>query len=151
MFLLKCEQSFWTGWWRFQRNINLFRTPFILLFHMLTDSCLRLLLAGGSYNLLVFLACLLPRTNFYFYCFCFISAQTCVGLLLKMMIQACSLLCRKYEEICPPNAEDFCYVTDNTFTKEEVSMPFSFVIIYCFDVCFPFTPFMDMECKVSPC
>ncbi|KAF2324313.1 hypothetical protein GH714_012270 [Hevea brasiliensis] len=28
--------------------------------------------------------------------------------------------CIKYEEINPPNVEDFCYITDNTYTKEEV-------------------------------
>ncbi|PON46889.1 Cyclin [Trema orientale] len=27
---------------------------------------------------------------------------------------------RKYEEITPPHVEDFCYITDNTYTKEEV-------------------------------
>ncbi|MBA0810018.1 hypothetical protein Gohar_002040 [Gossypium harknessii] len=27
---------------------------------------------------------------------------------------------RKYEEITPPNVEDFCYITDNTYTKDEV-------------------------------
>ena len=27
---------------------------------------------------------------------------------------------RKYEEISPPNSEDFCYITDNTYTKQEV-------------------------------
>lgn len=28
--------------------------------------------------------------------------------------------CRKYEEITPPNVEDFCYITDNTYTKQEI-------------------------------
>lgn len=27
---------------------------------------------------------------------------------------------RKYEEISPPHVEDFCYITDNTYKKEEV-------------------------------
>ncbi|GAU22853.1 hypothetical protein TSUD_282200 [Trifolium subterraneum] len=27
---------------------------------------------------------------------------------------------RKYEEICAPKAEEFCYVTDNTYSKEQV-------------------------------
>ncbi|KAG4931350.1 hypothetical protein JHK86_048311 [Glycine max] len=27
---------------------------------------------------------------------------------------------RKYEEIKPPEVEDFCYITDNTYSKEEV-------------------------------
>jgi hypothetical protein len=29
-------------------------------------------------------------------------------------------LSRKYEEISPPNVEDFCYITDNTYMKQEV-------------------------------
>ena len=28
--------------------------------------------------------------------------------------------CSKYEEISPPNVEDFCYITDNTYTKQEL-------------------------------
>lgn len=28
---------------------------------------------------------------------------------------------RKYEEICPPQVEEFCYITDNTYFKDEVS------------------------------
>lgn len=27
---------------------------------------------------------------------------------------------RKYEEIHPPHVEDFCYITDNTYTKEDI-------------------------------
>lgn len=27
---------------------------------------------------------------------------------------------RKYEEISPPHVEEFCYITDNTYKKEEV-------------------------------
>ena len=30
------------------------------------------------------------------------------------------MICRKYEEISPPHTEDFCYITDNTYTKQEV-------------------------------
>ena len=33
---------------------------------------------------------------------------------------------RKYEEICAPQVEEFCYITDNTYTREEVGHnPFS--------------------------
>ncbi|GJV43512.1 G2/mitotic-specific cyclin C13-1-like protein [Tanacetum coccineum] len=31
-----------------------------------------------------------------------------------------SYIDRKYEEITPPQTEDFCYITDNTYTKQEV-------------------------------
>lgn len=27
---------------------------------------------------------------------------------------------REYEEITPPHVDDFCYITDNTYTKDEV-------------------------------
>jgi hypothetical protein len=41
--------------------------------------------------------------------------------LLSMFINC--LFCfgsRKYEEIKPPEVEDFCYITDNTYSREEV-------------------------------
>lgn len=34
------------------------------------------------------------------------------------------ILYRKYEEIVPPHVEDFCYITDNTYDKQEVSIFF---------------------------
>ena len=37
--------------------------------------------------------------------------------------------CSKYEEISPPNVEDFCYITDNTYTKQEVCV----YILECFE------------------
>jgi len=37
---------------------------------------------------------------------------------------------RKYEEISPPHVEDFCYMTDNTYTMEEVSV--YFFLFFCF-------------------
>ena len=27
---------------------------------------------------------------------------------------------RKYEEICAPQVEEFCYITDNTYFRDEV-------------------------------
>ena len=29
---------------------------------------------------------------------------------------------RKYEEICAPQVEEFCYITDNTYFKDEVDV-----------------------------
>jgi len=37
---------------------------------------------------------------------------------------------RKYEEIKPPEVEDFCYITDNTYSKEEV------IIVICLSLVF---------------
>lgn len=40
------------------------------------------------------------------------------------LINCCfdNVTCRKFEEITPPHVEDFCYMTDNTYTKEEVCL-----------------------------
>ncbi|KAL1200928.1 Cyclin-A3-4 [Cardamine amara subsp. amara] len=35
-------------------------------------------------------------------------------------VSAMLIASRKYEEIGPPKVEDFCYITDNTFTKQDV-------------------------------
>ncbi|XP_058081114.1 putative cyclin-A3-1 isoform X1 [Magnolia sinica] len=39
---------------------------------------------------------------------------------LQLLGVSCMLIASKYEEISPPHVEDFCYITDNTYTKEEV-------------------------------
>ena len=31
---------------------------------------------------------------------------------------------RKYEEVCAPQVEEFCYITDNTYLKDEVCVFF---------------------------
>ncbi|KAJ8755854.1 hypothetical protein K2173_024399 [Erythroxylum novogranatense] len=39
---------------------------------------------------------------------------------LQLLGITCMLIASKYEEICAPRVEDFCFITDNTYTKEEV-------------------------------
>ncbi|KAL3326227.1 hypothetical protein AABB24_037092 [Solanum stoloniferum] len=39
---------------------------------------------------------------------------------LQLLGVSCMLVASKYEEISPPHVEDFCYITDNTYTREEV-------------------------------
>ncbi|CAN0905538.1 CYCA3-4 [Linum grandiflorum] len=39
---------------------------------------------------------------------------------LQLIGVSSMLIASKYEEITPPNVDDFCYITDNTYTKEEV-------------------------------
>ncbi|VVA92767.1 unnamed protein product [Arabis nemorensis] len=39
---------------------------------------------------------------------------------LQLVGVSAMLIASKYEEISPPKVEDFCYITDNTFTKQEV-------------------------------
>ncbi|XP_022154959.1 cyclin-A2-4-like isoform X2 [Momordica charantia] len=39
---------------------------------------------------------------------------------LQLLGITCMLIASKYEEICAPRVEDFCFITDSTYTKEEV-------------------------------
>ncbi|KAJ7553456.1 hypothetical protein O6H91_06G098800 [Diphasiastrum complanatum] len=39
---------------------------------------------------------------------------------LQLLGVACMLIAAKYEEICAPQVEEFCYITDNTYCREEV-------------------------------
>ncbi|XP_027331498.1 cyclin-A2-2-like [Abrus precatorius] len=39
---------------------------------------------------------------------------------LQLVGVTCMLLASKYEEICAPRVEEFCFITDNTYTKAEV-------------------------------
>ncbi|CAK7347477.1 unnamed protein product [Dovyalis caffra] len=39
---------------------------------------------------------------------------------LQLLGVSAMLIASKYEEINPPHVEDFCYITDNTYTKEEM-------------------------------
>jgi len=39
---------------------------------------------------------------------------------LQLLGVACMMIAAKYEEICAPQVEEFCYITDNTYLKDEV-------------------------------
>ncbi|KAM7514393.1 hypothetical protein LguiA_003976 [Lonicera macranthoides] len=39
---------------------------------------------------------------------------------LQLLGVSSMLIASKYEEIHPPHVEDFCYITDNTYTKEDI-------------------------------
>ncbi|XP_038902412.1 cyclin-A1-1-like [Benincasa hispida] len=39
---------------------------------------------------------------------------------LQLLGVDCMMIASKYEEICAPQVEEFCYITDNTYFKEEV-------------------------------
>ncbi|OAY80470.1 Cyclin-A1-1 [Ananas comosus] len=41
---------------------------------------------------------------------------------LQLLGVSCMLIAAKYEEICAPQVEEFCYITDNTYFKDEVPM-----------------------------
>ncbi|TVU34145.1 hypothetical protein EJB05_15974, partial [Eragrostis curvula] len=39
---------------------------------------------------------------------------------LQLLGVACMLIAAKYEEICAPQVEEFCYITDNTYFRDEI-------------------------------
>ncbi|CAI9755630.1 unnamed protein product [Fraxinus pennsylvanica] len=39
---------------------------------------------------------------------------------LQLLGVTCMLIASKYEEICAPRVDEFCFITDNTYAKEEV-------------------------------
>ncbi|CAK9185471.1 unnamed protein product [Ilex paraguariensis] len=39
---------------------------------------------------------------------------------LQLLGVTCMLIASKYEQVCAPSAEEFCFITDNTYTKGEV-------------------------------
>ncbi|XP_011629119.1 cyclin-A3-1 isoform X2 [Amborella trichopoda] len=50
----------------------------------------------------------------------FLSSNAIKRQRLQLLGVSCMLIASKYEEISPPHVEDFCYITDNSYTKEEV-------------------------------
>ncbi|KAL4588643.1 hypothetical protein LXL04_001535 [Taraxacum kok-saghyz] len=50
----------------------------------------------------------------------FLSSHSLSRNKLQLLGVSCMLVASKYEEISPPQAEDYCYITDNTYTKQEV-------------------------------
>ncbi|CAN6542499.1 unnamed protein product [Malus baccata var. baccata] len=49
---------------------------------------------------------------------------------LQLLGVACMMIASKYEEICAPQVEEFCYITDNTYFKDEVLQMESDVLNY---------------------
>ena len=50
----------------------------------------------------------------------FLSCEVAPRRKLQLVGITCMLVAAKYEEIYAPQIEDFCYITDNTYTREEV-------------------------------
>ncbi|XP_028802371.1 cyclin-A2-1-like [Neltuma alba] len=50
----------------------------------------------------------------------FLSISLTTKQKLQLVGVACMLIASKYEEICAPRVEDFCFITDNTYTRDEV-------------------------------
>ncbi|TKY56116.1 Cyclin-A1-1 protein [Spatholobus suberectus] len=49
---------------------------------------------------------------------------------LQLLGVSCMMIASKYEEICAPQVEEYCYITDNTYLKEEVLQMESAVLNY---------------------
>ncbi|KAJ8762900.1 hypothetical protein K2173_023029 [Erythroxylum novogranatense] len=49
---------------------------------------------------------------------------------LQLLGVACMMIASKYEEICAPQVEEFCYITDNTYFRDEVLEMESAVLNY---------------------
>ncbi|KAL8141231.1 hypothetical protein V2J09_007252 [Rumex salicifolius] len=49
---------------------------------------------------------------------------------LQLLGIACMMIAAKYEEICAPQVEEYCYITDNTYLKDEVLHMESAVLNY---------------------
>ncbi|VFQ86833.1 unnamed protein product [Cuscuta campestris] len=50
----------------------------------------------------------------------FLSMKAITRQNLQLLGVSSMLIAAKYEEISPPHVEDFCYITDNTYSKDEV-------------------------------
>ena len=50
----------------------------------------------------------------------FLSCEVAPRRKLQLVGITCMLVAAKYEEIYAPQIEDFCYITDNTYTRDEV-------------------------------
>lgn len=59
---------------------------------------------------------------------------------LQLLGVSCMLIASKYEEVCPPHVEEFCYITDNTYTRDEMlSMERKILIFLNFEMTKPTT------------
>ncbi|XP_057837903.1 cyclin-A1-4 isoform X2 [Cryptomeria japonica] len=50
----------------------------------------------------------------------YLSSEVVSRQRLQLLGISCMLIASKHEEICPPQVEEFCYITDNTYFRDEV-------------------------------
>ncbi|KAL9446605.1 hypothetical protein AB3S75_014303 [Citrus x aurantiifolia] len=60
----------------------------------------------------------------------YLSGNVIIRQQLQLLGVACMMISAKYEEICPPQVEELCYITDNTYNKKEVLQMESAVLNY---------------------
>ncbi|CAI0444480.1 unnamed protein product [Linum tenue] len=51
---------------------------------------------------------------------------------LQLLGVTCMLIASKYEEILAPQVEEFCFITDNTYKREEVCKECRYSVLLCF-------------------
>ncbi|XP_021298593.1 cyclin-A2-4 [Herrania umbratica] len=75
---------------------------------------------------------LVPDTLYLTVCLidCFLSQNFIERQRLQLLGITCMLIASKYEEICAPRVEEFCFITDNTYIREEVLKMESQVLKY---------------------
>ncbi|XP_057434539.1 cyclin-A2-2-like [Lotus japonicus] len=70
----------------------------------------------------------------------FLSTRLIQKQRLQLLGVTCMLIASKYEEICAPRVEEFCFITDNTYTREEVlKMESEVLTLLQFQLSFPTT------------
>jgi cyclin A len=52
----------------------------------------------------------------------FLSKEPCERCMLQLVGVTCMLIAAKFEEIYAPQVDDFCYITDNTYTHAQVRL-----------------------------
>ena len=50
----------------------------------------------------------------------YLSSEVAPRRKLQLVGITCMSVAAKYEEIYPPQIDEFCYITDNTYTRDEV-------------------------------
>ncbi|WVY90979.1 hypothetical protein V8G54_036493 [Vigna mungo] len=94
-----------------------------------------------------------------YFCVAYIDRFLSLNVLSRQRLQllgvAAMLIASKYEEIKPPEVEDFCYITDNTYSKEEVVIVFRLLLVLlhalsldCTDFCNCLVKVVNMEADI---
>jgi cyclin A len=70
---------------------------------------------------------------------------------LQLIGVTCMWIAAKYEEIYPPNVSDFCYITDNTYTRQQmIAMEELVLKTLSYELCIP-TPKIFLRRLLQVC
>lgn len=83
----------------------------------------------------------------------FLSFMSVQRAKLQLVGTACMFIAAKYEEIYPPDVSEFCYITDDTYTKKQVLRMEHLILDVLGFECSPPTPhfFVNHFSKLSGC